>query len=74
MIGMLWFDNSNDQLETKIKRAVAYYQSKYAKVVHTVVVNPMDAEDCTFPGISIHPSRECLRHHLLVSEEETIGN
>ena len=69
MIGMLWYDPSPDPLETKIMRAAAYYQSKYAKVVHTVVVNPLDAEDCTFQGISIHPSRECLRHHLLVSEE-----
>lgn len=69
MTGMLWFDNSKDPLEKKIERAAAYYQRKYAKTVRTVVIHPQDVEDCTIPGISIHPSGECLRHHLLVSEE-----
>ena len=34
-----------------------------------VVINPQDAEDSTVPGVTIVPSRECQRHHLLVSEE-----
>jgi hypothetical protein len=73
MTGMLWLDNSKDPLAKKIERAVAYYQNKYAKTVRTVIIHPQDAEDCTIPGISIHPSRECQRHHLLVSEE-TVGS
>lgn len=73
MLFMLWFDNSKDPLSKKIERAAAYYKRKYAKVVCTVVVHPLDLDDSQIPGVAIVPSRECQRHHLLVSEE-TVGS
>ena len=73
MISMLWFDNSKEPLTKKIERAAAYYQHKYAKVTRSVVVHPLDLEPCDLPGVTVHPSGECLRHHLLVSEE-TVGS
>ena len=73
MIGMLWFDNSKDPLATKIERAITFYLNKYGGPVNTVVVHPLDLEPCDLPGVTVHPSGECLRHHLLVSEE-TVGS
>jgi len=73
MIFMLWFDNSKDALEAKIHRAQVYYLEKYGKDVNTVIVHPLDLDDSQVPGVAIVPSRECQRHHLLVSEE-TVGS
>ena len=69
MTGMLWYDNSPDPLEKKIFRAQVYYLEKYGKDVNTVIVHPLDLDDSQVPGVAIVPSRECQRHHLLVSEE-----
>jgi len=73
MLSMLWFDNSKDPLEKKIERAAVYYLEKYGMDVNTVFVNPLDMDDSQVPGVAIVPSRECLRHHLLVSED-TLGS
>lgn len=71
MTGLLWFDNSKDLLAVKIERAAAYYLEKYGKDVNTVLVNPLDMDDSQVHGITIVPSRECQRHHILVSDEQT---
>jgi len=73
MLFMMWYDNSKDPLAKKIERAAAYYLSKYGKAANTIVVHPLDLEPCDLPGVTVHPSGQCLRHHLLVSEE-TVGS
>ena len=41
MIGMLWFDNDNRaDLESKLRRAIDYYQSKYGRTPNLCFVHP----------------------------------
>ncbi|MEN8173330.1 MAG: hypothetical protein ABFS03_10675 [Chloroflexota bacterium] len=40
-VGMLWFDNSNEEkLEIKIQRAKSYYKKKYGQTPNLCFVHP----------------------------------
>lgn len=39
-IGMLWRLDSKKPLEQSVQEALAYYQDKYGKIPHTLIVHP----------------------------------
>lgn len=69
-IGMLWYDNSKQPLEIKIKLAAAYYFGKYGKHIRSVCVNPADFAETAIDGIRVVASAYVQRNHLYVLENE----
>lgn len=71
--GMLWFDN-NDQhdMESKLKRAVDYYEKKYGKRPSVCVVHPltMVGKDTEMLGLDIRTSNTVLPHHFWLGETQ----
>lgn len=72
--GMLWFDN-NDQhdMESKLQRAVDYYEKKYGKRPSVCVVHPLTmAGNQKDPlGLDIRTSNNVLPHHFWLGEEQS---
>lgn len=75
--GMLWFDNSNASLNTKIQRAVDYYQKKYEKAPDLCLVHPSMLRDdgritATFVSdkITVRPYRPVLPGHIWIGIED----
>lgn len=73
-IGMLWFDNSKDDLATKIQRAATYYQKKYGQYpdqcyVHPVMMNLLPDHITLVHGIEIHHSHQVLPNHFWLGNE-----
>lgn len=65
--GMLWFDNSDQRdLEAKLQRAIAYYESKYG--VHPTVcyVHPssLTGNLKRVAGLELRTSNMILPHHF----------
>lgn len=67
-IGMLWFDNSNLPLSTKIRGAVSYYQKKYGCIPNSIMVNPKDYQECNEFAIKI--SRSIQKNHIWLGMED----
>lgn len=75
--GMLWFNNSQQTLEHKIKGAVDYYQKKYGCKPNLVMVHP-SMLDATAPdgmrfesdGLTIRSYRPLLPGHLWIGMED----
>lgn len=65
-IGMLWFDNSQADLKTKIERAVNYYQTKYGRIPTLCFVHPSMLEEEKVPGIEIEANRQILPNHIWI--------
>jgi len=42
---MLWFDNSQTELDTKIQKAVDYYHKKYGRTPDLCLVHPNMLKD-----------------------------
>jgi hypothetical protein len=69
--GMLWFDNSDAELETKISKAAAYYEKKYGKKPDTVLVHPSEFDkDTTVEGLTIRSYRPVLPGRIWIGIEE----
>lgn len=75
--GMLWFDNSQKPLETKIKNAMDYYQKKYGRVPDLCLVHPSMMKDdmrikATFmiDKLTVRPYRPVLPGHIWVGIED----
>jgi hypothetical protein len=76
-IGMMYFDNSNLPLSTKVRNAVNYYQNKYGAIPTMIMCNPKDYVECKANEISefaISTSRSIRINHLWVgmSEEDNL--
>ena len=80
-IGMLWFDNDKQaDLNSKVKRAVTYYQQKYGRKPNLCFVNPsmmvpMGANGsngngnksvASAEGVEIRESKSMLPNHLWI--------
>ncbi len=68
-IGMLWFDNSKDNLCTKLARAVSYYEKKYGRKPTHAYVHPTTKidGDC---NIAIEKTRSVLPNHIWLGMED----
>lgn len=71
--GMLWFDNSKESLESKIKKAMAYYENKYGTKPNECLVHPntLINEALKIDGVSIRSYRPVLPGHIWIGMEET---
>ncbi len=75
--GMLWFDNSTDNLADKIQRAAEYYQKKYGQRPTECYVHPTMLKDKPgyiqkIWGIEMHVSRHVLPNHLWIGVEKKL--
>jgi hypothetical protein len=66
--GMLWFDDSDQPLKSKIKRAVTYYQQKYEKQPNLCVVHPTMIPDgeTIVEKVEVRPATAVMPHHYWI--------
>ncbi len=65
--GMLWFDNSDQRdLEAKLQRAIAYYESKYGVRPTVCYVHPsfLAGNLKRIAGLELRTSNTILPHHF----------
>ncbi|MBN1120965.1 MAG: hypothetical protein JXJ17_07800 [Anaerolineae bacterium] len=70
-IGMLWFDNhSQRDLETKLRRAVIYYENKYGSRPTMCHVHPsmLVGQQSEIAGVAMEPSNLVLPHHFWLGQ------
>lgn len=68
-IGMLWFDNSQDPLDEKIRRAAAHYRQKFGAEPNLCFVHPVDGIT-QLEGIQVRNSNNVLRNHIWLGVED----
>jgi hypothetical protein len=78
--GLLWFDDSKESLEVKVKKAVEYYFNKYHRHPNLCLVHP-SSMDGNWPQnivemagstVTVRAYRPVLPGHLWIGiEEET---
>lgn len=72
--GMLWVDNSKDELSKKIETAVIYYLKKYEAKPDICFVHPKALEkEAVINNIRVRPDKYILPHHLWIGIEEKAG-
>lgn len=73
-VGMLWYDNDvRRNLEEKVARAVAYYQTKYGSPPTDCFVNPGSlTEGATevAAGVRLHAANTILKNHFWLGLNE----
>ena len=68
--GLLWYDDSDDDLEAKVARAAQAYRAKYGKRANTCFVHPTAVDKaCTIEGIRVEPKTNALLHHFWIGQE-----
>ena len=70
--GMLWFDNSQIELNAKIQKAVDYYHKKYGRVPDLCLVHPNMLKDVILKEekITVRPYRPVLPGHIWIGIED----
>ena len=70
--GMLWFDDSQTTLNTKIQKATEYYHKKYGRIPDLCLVPPNKLKDTKLEedGITIRPYRPVLPGHIWIGVED----
>lgn len=70
--GMLWFDDSQTTLTTKIQKAVDYYQKKYGHLPDLCLVHPNMLKDTKmYEGkVTVRAYRPVLPGHIWVGVED----
>jgi len=70
--GMLWFDNSQTTLKTKIQKAREYYRKKYGRVPDLCLVHPSMLKDTNVEEekITVRPYRPVLPGHIWIGVED----
>ena len=70
--GMLWFDNSQTALNTKIRKAIDYYHKKYGRSPDLCLVHPsmLKDSDLEVEKITVRPYRPVLPGHLWIGVED----
>lgn len=73
--GMLWWDNSQTALATKIKKAADYYMKKYGRKPDLCLVHPSmlkaDLELNELEGLTVRPYRPVVPGHLWIGVEDS---
>lgn len=72
---LLWFDDSKNPLEQKVKIAAAYYQKKFSRKPDTCLVTPNmipteSKGQIEIDGISVRAWRSALPNHLCLGVED----
>lgn len=77
-IGMLWYDDTKRDLDTKVARAVEHYKTKYGATPTVCFVNPDlltakdgQAQPDMAAGLSLRPARTVLPNHFWIGVGET---
>lgn len=66
-IGMLWFDNRDqDDFGSRVGRAAQFYQKKYGKAPNLCFVNPKTGEEGKFGGVEVRNSTSLLTNHFWI--------
>ena len=70
--GMLWFDNSQTALNTKIRKALDYYHKKYGRNPDLCLVHPSMLKDSNLEveRITVRAYRPVLPGHLWIGVED----
>jgi hypothetical protein len=77
--GMLWFDNSQGELEVKIQKACEYYEKKYGRKPDLVLAHPTTMGVGNWPKniktingieVTIRAYRPVLPGHIWVGIED----
>jgi hypothetical protein len=70
--GMLWFDNSQTALNTKIRKAIDYYHKKYGRSPDLCLVHPSMLKDSNLEveKITVRAYRPVLPGHLWIGVED----
>ncbi|MBK9007095.1 MAG: hypothetical protein IPM31_08865 [Anaerolineae bacterium] len=78
--GMLWFDDTQSTLDTKIKKATEYYKKKYGRMPDLCLVHPNMMRDSAVEsekpalrdseGITVRAYRPVLPGHIWVGVED----
>jgi len=70
--GMLWFDDSQTTLDTKIQKAMNYYHKKYGHTPDLCLVHPnmLKDEQLKEGKITIRPYRPVLPGHIWIGIED----
>ena len=70
--GMLWFDNSQTELDTKIQKAADYYHKKYGRTPDLCLVHPNMLKDTVLneEKITVRPYRPVLPGHIWIGIED----
>jgi hypothetical protein len=71
---MLWFDNSQAALNTKIQKAVDYYHKKYGRIPDLCLVHPSMLEknqkQLEINKLTVRPYRPVLPGHIWIGIED----
>jgi len=72
--GMLWFDNSENTLAQKVRKAAAHHQKKYGRAAEICLVHPsmageQDLNDLV-EGIAVRVWRPVLPGHLWLGVDD----
>ena len=74
-IGLLWYDDSQVDLATKVREAAQRYEEKYGKPPNRCYVNPASLPEgekaFSLNGIKIVTCPSVLPNHLWVGVQET---
>ena len=72
--GMLWFDNSQATLNTKIEKAIDYYHKKYGRKPDLCLVHPSMLEtnqkQLEINKLIVRPYRPVLPGHIWIGVED----
>jgi len=71
-IGMLWFDDSQLDLDKKISRAVAFYGEKYGRSPTLCLIHPvtLDGGKEIVAGVQIRQANSVMPDHFWIGIEE----
>lgn len=70
-VGLLWQDNTVDDLPGSVKRAAARYQERFGIAPNAAYCNPehLPSGEITVDGLPVHPLKSVLKGHLWVGRE-----
>lgn len=69
--GLLWYDQSNDDLRVKILRAAQRYRQRFGEAPNVCYVHPQTLPEgaCVIESIQIRPLPRILKHHFWLGRE-----
>jgi hypothetical protein len=67
LVGMLWFDNSKDALDERVRRAAAYYGKKFGKEAMVAEAPVCDIQAARMVDhLVVLPNKSILPHHMIL--------
>ena len=69
-IGMLWYDNSKDDLVIKVDRAAEYYAEKYGKTPNVCFCHPAMVPQDAQASIELRLTPTIIEHHYWIGVED----